>query len=305
MASVQLAESIFEMFTQSPARNDEAVQFAVKNMFLGAAPEREKELVQLWDQNQLRFNLLPDDGRDGQFVMDAGAYRDVRFNHRALRAFWVATFAAWEGYRACSESSTDLTSFASLLNCVSEIMNSDDPTMIPLPPGVPEPGSFVDAAINPQARAAAELAVFATGWALLHEVRHVQHQRSGSSAAHDSSTEDKHTEELSCDEFATKFILDCVPIYARDNNVSVLQVGQKRQAGVHFGLFALTIIGRDCWSGSDSHPSIQDRIDHAWRQMNSQDLNLIAALLSVGAFHSLKQIWPDAPCPPVLSVSIR
>jgi hypothetical protein len=89
---------------QPEARNDEGIQQIVKNMFLGVAPERADELEKMWVENDLRFNVLPDDGRDGRFVMDAGCYREIRFNHRVMRAFWVASFAAWEGYRACAEA---------------------------------------------------------------------------------------------------------------------------------------------------------------------------------------------------------
>ena len=292
------------MFSQSPPRNDDVVQVAVKNIFLGVAPAREEELNQLWVRYQLRFNLLPDDNCDGTFVMDAGAYRDVRFNHRALRAFWLATFAAWEGYRVCSEGETNLTHFESIIECVRSIMNSNDPTSVPLPHGIPEPGQFVDAEKYPQTRAAAELAVFASGWALLHEVRHIQHQQDGSSVSINASSDDKRAEEISCDKYATAFILEHAAEYAQEHDVDALQVEQKRQAGVHFAMFALTIISRDQWGQTDSHPNTQDRIDHAWVQMNARGLNLIAALLSVGAFYSLKQLWTDAPSPPVLSVSI-
>ena len=183
-------------------------------------------------------------------------------------------------------------------------MTSEDPTSVPLPPGIPEPGQFVDAVKYPQTRAAAELAVFAGGWALLHEVRHIQHQQDGSSASADASSADKRAEEISCDEYATSFILERVAEYAQENGVDAMQVEQKRQAGIHFAMFALTIISRDQWGQTDTHPSTQDRINHTWKQINARGLNLIAALLSVGAFYSLKQLWTDAPGPPDLSVSI-
>lgn len=292
------------MYSHSTQRNDEEIQTAIRNMFLGVAPEREEELKQFWDRYQLRFNLLADNSLDGSFIMDAGAYRDIRFNHRALRAFWVATFAAWEGYRACSEGETDLTNFKSLISCVRAIMNADNPILVPLPNGIPEPGVFVEAEGNPQGRAAAELAVFASGWALMHEVRHIQHQQDGSSASIDAASEDKHKEEASCDEYATNFILEHVDNYAREQGVELRLVEQKRQAGIHFAMFALVIMSENQWKETISHPSMQNRINSSWKQMDALGLNLIAALVSVGAFYTLKQLWPDAPCPPVLSVSI-
>jgi hypothetical protein len=40
---------------------------------------------------------LTHDTHDGErFMMKAGMDRYVRFNHRVVRAFWIAAFAAWE-----------------------------------------------------------------------------------------------------------------------------------------------------------------------------------------------------------------
>jgi hypothetical protein len=51
----------------------------------GVAPERKDELRDLWAKDGPEFRLLDDDGPDGSFGLDAGAYRLVRFNHRVLR----------------------------------------------------------------------------------------------------------------------------------------------------------------------------------------------------------------------------
>lgn len=284
-------------------RNDDEVQTAVRNLFLGAVPEREQELAALWNRFQLRFNLLPDQGRDGTFVMDAGAYRDVRFNHRALRAFWVGTYSAWEGYRVCAEGSSDLRRLRCLLDSVAAILEASDPTTVRLPPGVPEPGHFVDPSLDPQARAAGELAVFASGWALLHEARHIQFQQGGAAAQDGIALEGPHAEELACDEFATTFILDRACHYAQANQVSEALVAQKRQTGIFFALFAMTAIARGNWSRSATHPSIQERIQASWDQIVARDLNQTAALLGAGAFWSLNQIWEGSPRFPVTADS--
>jgi hypothetical protein len=44
------------------------------------------------------FELLADSGPDAFFVLEAGLFKFVRFNHRAMRAFWLASFIVWEGY---------------------------------------------------------------------------------------------------------------------------------------------------------------------------------------------------------------
>ena len=80
--------------------------------------------------------------------MDAGAYRYVRFNHRALRAFWIAGYAAWEGYRLVAESpdlqQLDMSRFSALTAAFEQVIGSDDPTVAPLPSGVAEPGLYPD-----------------------------------------------------------------------------------------------------------------------------------------------------------------
>jgi hypothetical protein len=277
-------------------RTDSDVQAAVKNLFLGAAPEREQELSNFWSGHQMRFNLLPDTGPDGSFVMDAGAYRDVRFNHRVLRAFWVSVFAGWEGYRA-SVNRTDTSRFAELLCAAQNILERDDPVAVALPDGIPEPGVFPDSDGDTEARAAAELAVFATGWALLHEVKHIQHQQAGTSASLDGAPESKHLEELSCDEFATRFILERSAEYAKQNNVDEALVKQKRQLGVHLALFALVILSRNAWSQSDNHPSIQVRMDRVWRVIDELGMHMPAAIIARLAFKALKDRWPASPFP--------
>jgi hypothetical protein len=76
----------------SDARSDEAVQDAARELFLGVAPERHAELQALWWRYGPSFELLSDSGPDG--FLEAGLFKFVRFNHRAMRAFWLASFIA-------------------------------------------------------------------------------------------------------------------------------------------------------------------------------------------------------------------
>jgi len=284
-----------DLLDNAAPRHDSDVQEAVRNLLTGVAPERNAELQAFLDQFSLRFNLLPDSGRDGAFVMDAGGYRDVRFNHRVLRAFWVATFAAWEGFRACAEADEDLSHFHSLLRCVQSILDATVPEQVPLPTGVPVPGELVDGTKHPQMRAAGELAMFAGGWALLHEVRHCQHQQEGTSTSWETDSAKKHGEEISCDAFATEFILSQLWRYADQHAADRSKVEQKRQLGVNFALFALTVISRDRWDATETHPSMQHRIDATWEYLRNHSPNLNAMAISGMAFATLQAVWPGAP----------
>lgn len=289
------------IYPDNLARSDEEVQNAARMLFLGVAPERRDELEGLWEQYQPRFNLVLDAGPDVSFVLDAGRYRDVRFNHRAMRAFWLASFVAWEGYRAFAESSgevanVDLSAFGEMVRGFENMLLADDPAQVPLPSNVPEPGIYPDKSLDTSARAAAELATIATGWALLHEIRHLQHQQENTGAAHDEPAEKQHAEVLSCDAFATDFILSGVERYAAGENVPIEKVRLKRELGIYFALFAMTLISAGHCGASASHPAMQTRIDGVIRLMGANGTRLSDAIAHV-AFAALWGIHADAAGP--------
>lgn len=282
-------------------RNDAVVQDAVSKMFVGVAPERETELQEIWATNDLRFNVLPDNGRDGKFVFDAGLFKEIRFNHRAMRAFWVASFAAWEGYVCAYEERTDLSRFQALVDCVDEIINNADPESIPLPAGIPPVGMLDGLPV--EQKAPADLSVFAAGWAFLHEVRHIKHQRQGTSSALHAPPAEQHDEELSCDEFATRFLLEHVGDYVAQAGVDPEKVMQKRQAGIYVALFAMALITLGHWSASSTHPSMQDRINRVVAVMEPLPLSLGAAAIAMGAFSTLGRLYADAPIIPIVAIA--
>ena len=281
-------------------RNDADVQNAVRNLFIGVVPERKSELFKLWKKYDLRFNILTNAGPDGLFVFDAGIYRDVRFNNRAMRAFWLASFVAWEGYRAITISSAadklDLTRFREMVNCFFRILKEKNLEAISLPIGIPDPGMLPDGKKNPEMRTAAELAIFATGWALLHEVRHLQHQQEGTGAAWGDPPEKLREEELSCDLYATQFLLDKVDKYATDVHKPVDKVRQKREIGIYFALFAMVLIGADRWHETDTHPGMEQRIAKVMEGMNA-DGTRYSDTIAHATFAALWTVFPEAPGP--------
>jgi len=200
-------ERLPKLMSENEVRDDSSVQTAVRNLFIGSAPERESELAEMWKELDLIFQLTPDIHEGDRIIMDAGAYRYVRFNHRVLRAFWIAGYTAWEGSRTVAEAPSlqalDLTRFRELILSYESCLASTEADLEALPVGVAEPGQYPDANTDPQGRAASELATIAVAWALLHELRHIRHQREGTGADPYSDDEmAKHDEELSCDAFA-------------------------------------------------------------------------------------------------------
>jgi Peptidase U49 len=279
-------------------RNDEEVQSAAKALFFGCAPERREELSALWGKLKPEFQVHADNHPDGQFIFDAGAYRYVRFNARAMRLFWLGAYIAWEGFCATPnecDTPTDFSRFKSMLDVFLATMSAADPESVDLPVGVPEPGTFPGAAGHPNGQAPAELATVATAWSLLHEVRHLQHQQDGTGT--DPDTDDQTAvrgEETSCDQFATEFLMEKVADYAAESGFDEARVLQKRQLGVYMALFTIALLTKDRWGTSDSHPALADRLEAAKACFGSQrqsEADHIAEL----AFQALGHAWPGAP----------
>ena len=250
--------------TDKGVRDDHSIQVAARNVLRGGAPERDADLDDMWRELDPQFQLAPNLHGGQRIIMDAGAYRYVRFNHRVLRAFWIAAYAAWEGYRGVVEASfeaLDLGRFKELIAAFESTISSDDPELDALPSGVAEPGQYPDKQRDPQGRGTGELATIAVAWALLHELRHIRHQREGAGADPlGTDTKSKHEEELSCDAFATTFLLERIDAYSGSTGESAELVRQKRQLGNYFGLFAVALLAKERWGYSDTYPAVQTRI---------------------------------------------
>ncbi|WP_057460735.1 phage exclusion protein Lit family protein [Pseudovibrio sp. POLY-S9] len=284
------------------ARQDETVQQAIRDLFIGSIPERGEELTSLWNELDPVFQLVPDIHEDERVIMDAGAFRFVRFNHRVVRSFWIGAFAAWEAYRAFAESedtqAVDLAHFRLLVVAFEANIQNDQSDAHSLPTGIPEPGTLPNADREPQARAASELAIIAVAWAMLHEIRHIRHQREGTSAPPLENTPEarqaRHEEEFSCDDFATKFILEHVNRFAEKSGDDPALVRRKRAMAIYFALFALVLLAKDRWDASNTHPSVQDRINAVCLLMKDNRDELPEAIACT-VFKALRRLWPAAP----------
>ncbi|WP_082848151.1 phage exclusion protein Lit family protein [Delftia sp. GW456-R20] len=279
------------MFTDEK-RSDSEIQDAVKILFLGIAPEKSDELKRLWEQYQLQFCLCTD---AKEVKMEGGAYRYVHFNHRALRVIWVSAFAAWEAYAYAqsmivNDAPPSIDRLRDLLSLALKIRDADDPESVSLG-NLPEPGTIPS---DIEFRVPAELAMFAAGWAMLHEVRHLKHQQDFTAIADGDPPARAHAEELSCDKFAANYLLETASQYALAYDVDESTVRLKRSLGVYFGAFALIVLAYPNWEETESHPSISDRLLALRLVLSPNGLDqalCIAQLALVG----LKQVWIEAP----------
>lgn len=260
-----------------------------------------KEMDGLWAEYDLQFQIKEDTDNGEKLVMRGGLYRYVEFNHRMLRAFWVAGYAVWEGYNVMAEAirnnqEPDLTRFQELVTAVRRISESESPCSEPLPAGVAEPGHY-DGQDTPE-RTASELATFAACWAFLHEIRHIRHQREGTGAdIYESDPSEKHKEEISCDQFATEFLLAKIDGYARDQSVPADKVRLKREIGVYFALFTIGVLADGQFDDTATHPSLEKRIMAVQKIIGASGTEKARMIASL-AFEALRTRYSTAPSIP-------
>lgn len=277
------------------ARIDGQVQSAVQALFSGCAPERREELDSLWSQFAPEFQIHVDNHPDGPFLFDAGAYKFVRLNNRAMRLIWLGAFIAWEAFSATpmdQQTAPDWSRLRTMLDVFNDILTAADPDSVSYPSGVPSPGVFVDGKARPEERAAAEIATLASGWALLHEFRHIQNQQGGIAAA--CGDEDAvRAEELDCDSFAAKFLTERIDEYAVSSGDPADKVRCKRQLAIYIGLFNIALLTKDHWGQSATHPALRDRIV-AVKAIFSADRHPDAEHVASLAFQALGCVLPNA-----------
>jgi hypothetical protein len=277
-------------------RGDAQVQTAARALFDGCAPERRAELDSLWQQFAPEFQVHEDDHPNGPFLFDAGAYKYVRFNNRAMRLIWLGAFIAWEAFSATpmdQQTAPNWTRLNKMLTVFYDILVATDPDTVSFPSGVPSPGAYLDGEANPQERATAELATIASGWALLHEFCHVQNQQGGTAAAGDDE-DGIRAEELACDAFAAIFLTERIDEYAAANGYPGDKVRCKRQLGIYIGLFNIALLTKGHWGESATHPALRNRID-AVKAIFGPNREPEADHVAELAFQALGCVLPGAP----------
>lgn len=193
-------------------------------------------------------------------------------------------------------ATADFSNFYNLIDCFENSAKDDFSDEKPFPAGVPEPGVFPDVGTDPINRGTAEIAVISTAWAFLHEVRHIIHQQDGTSyCPHNFTQKQAHTEELSCDEFATKFIIDKMNDYCNKSGDDALLVSRKRKLAIYCALFSLALLTKDNWDASDTHPSLKERMDKVNDLLKHPKDEALEAIVTC-MFAALKNIWPLVPC---------
>jgi hypothetical protein len=70
----------------------------------------------------------------------------------------------------------------------------------------------------------------------------------------------------------------------------------KRRLGIYFALFGLTLLARDNWEDTSTHPAVQKRINAVIQAMGSSRSEMAYAIARV-SFAALRELWPSVPAP--------
>lgn len=278
------------------------VQKIVWNLLIGTAPERRNDLAELRTTYSPEFCILfRVSGRD-KFVMETDIdNRVITFSVHALRAFWLGSFMMWEAYSCLHEIANGrVASFDRLdemLETFGRTTEAEDPWSVRMPAGVPEPERFEG--LVGEEKMTRDLAIFALGWVLLHEVGHLQYEQDGTIHRHEDSADQRHQEEFSCDAFATNFLWSHVEDFALSRNTDADKIRQKRAMGIYAALFVLVSLGPCTWEQSESHPAFQKRVD-AVTELIGGSTSSMSDAFGLGAFGALMNRWPNVPGPPAL-----
>jgi hypothetical protein len=272
---------------------------AVIGLMKRAVPEREAELMALWERYDPDVVLVADGRR-----ITLNADRDrIAFDAKTMDVFWLIAFGGW---RAIECYSPHVILSAAYGRTIAEVMALDDelddleraykerraaaqtlidaadPSAAPWPPDLPRPSADRNAWDDPQYQAAFDLACLAVAFALFHEFHHVMLDHDGQRPT------DRRVEEMACDVWARGFMTANVARYANHNGYSYQEVLRKRSMGLAIAALILHEITPVWDHGGNRHYfSVADRLrtvldntplpsdDHFW---------VFAASLLIGIF---------------------
>lgn len=244
----------------------------IKKLMEGAVPERTAEISQYYAKYAPRFSLSND---CVGFVFEAGPFGILRFTHRTMLQMWLLGFAAKKALHSYSSliaclliSNTnfdaDLTNniqgqqeadgeYDKLIKAVYRLAETpniesfDWPREVP----VPERGRPKDI----ENAAVFDLNCMAAAYVFLHEMKHIAFILDGNCPTNPIE------EEIKCDEFARKIMLEYLHRYAQESGYPLDKLKTKRAMSIALALFFMLVITpEELRGGSMSHPSMAERI---------------------------------------------
>lgn len=212
------------------------------SLMVGCVPEREDEIISLWEQYNPDVIFLDD---SKQITLNATGKRIV-LNAKTIDVFWLIGFCGWRAiesyspYVVCSiksgqsileliKSDDELDDYERIykerLAAAQAFINADDYLSAPWPPDIPRPNYDRNVIDDPQYKATFDLSLLAVGFTIFHEFHHVMLDQSN------KRPEDRREEELACDVWAREFITVKLAAYCKSHNHNYHEVLRKRSMG--------------------------------------------------------------------------
>jgi hypothetical protein len=251
---------------------DKVPNEAIKQLILASAPERQEEFDNFW--NTYNPQVVFTEDKSG-FTLKAGAYGSVLFDHKTMCHLWLLGFSAQYAYHAYlyflttsqlaqipfspnlpfikKEFAIVLQASRSIINDVQQLTDIDNIDHFNWPAAVPEPDFGKPKDIN--GGMVFDLLCMAAGYCFLHELCHVKNSLA-------KKIIDPIDEEYHCDEFALKFLLSKIDIFANQTKWDKTWLYTKRAMGYAIlTLLYLVMTPEKKWvAPSTDHPPVIERI---------------------------------------------
>lgn len=259
---------------------------AIKNLIIAAAPEKESDILSLWDKYEPKFNLKGDSlGFSMSVIFDS-----VVFDHKTMCQMWLLGFAAQKSFHALGELSNYSSApnnlyfqyskdFNVLVDSVLKLKSVEKVEDFSWPSNTPKP--YDGKPTDVDGSMVFDLICMSGAYCFLHEIRHIMFSESNTQIP-------IHDEEMECDKFAREFLLSGTEEYSLSEGYNAKLVSSKRAMSIALSSFLLFVITpRQKWGATDTHPPIRERIlalseytnfdenDYFWQYFSALSLALI------------------------------
>ncbi len=252
---------------------EENTEEEIKLLLGGVIPERESEMKEYLEQYAPYFTRCDD--RPG-FTVEAGSFGILKFTQRTMHQMWILGFAANQALHSFSsliailrmyvgkldtngldeipDQSIEEDKYKNLINSVYDLANVNDTSEFIWPKDVPNPEH--KRPIDVEGEATFDLICMSGAYVFLHEMKHIAF------AQDNNAPSNLHEEELECDSFAKLMMLNNLDLYSKQSGYDLSRLYSKRSMSISLALFYMLVITPvESWAGTDSHPSIKDRIE--------------------------------------------
>jgi hypothetical protein len=245
------------------------VSKAADVLIRAAAPERLDELSQLWGTGPDRVHLIDKGAFDINEVFGL-----IQVTEITLRQIWLLSFAAWRAIQAYGglfwylnlarrpfdrdviaalhgQAEADAV-FDALLAKARMLREGRNLDTFEWPADVPEP-TPENIFSNRHDEAAFNFACIIGAYIFLHEIRHARVSKEGDRPS------DPRAEELECDGFARRFLLEKADVYAHDCRKPVEDVRAKRALAIAVAKTVIMEV-QDHWETTAAHLAVGVRV---------------------------------------------